>query len=252
MYSQWDFLSRTYFGTVSKDGKPFQETPWKHSEGVAAITWSHKYRHDLFYILPYHHLEFPDTMKKLILIDVDLEFATDFLDVYRQFKRFSPTEVIGCGVTQSPYYFTFFKLYKSKNPDSHIGGPGRFQGLNTGVLLLDLEKMRASSLYQNTTHPDTITHMRDKYNFVGTVGDQDWLTLVTITYHTFILFWSENSIQISFEYPELIYILPCEYNKEEHRPGECHQDTVDEWEITNKAYHYCPRRIKIRHRSGSI
>ena len=157
---------------------PYMETPWKVSEGVSAISWSYKYIHDLFYILPYHHLELPETIKKLILIDVDLEFKTDLIDLFSQFKKFSPSEVIGCGVTQSPYYFTFFKSYKQIQPDTHIGKPGRYQGLNTGVLLLDLEKMRKSKLYQKTTEPETITEMKEKYQLTGTVGDQDWLTLV--------------------------------------------------------------------------
>jgi lipopolysaccharide biosynthesis glycosyltransferase len=172
---------------VSADGKPYKETPWKLSEGVAAITWNYKYKHDLFYILPYHHLEFPDTIKKLILIDVDLEFRTDFYDLFQQFKKFSPTEVIGCGVTQSPFYFTFFKYYKKLNPNTHIGQAGRYQGLNTGVLLLDLEKMRASQSYQKTTQPATITELKDKYKFLGTVGDQDWLTLVTLLIFSYFL-----------------------------------------------------------------
>ena len=171
-------MLRTYFGSVSQDGKPYKLTPWKVSEGVAAIEWKQKYRHDLFYILPYHYLEFPETLKKLIIIDVDLEFRTDFFDVYRLFKKFTETEVIGCGVTQSPYYFTYFKQFKTTNPDTHIGGPGRYQGLNTGVLLLDLEKMRKSTLYKHVTMPETITDMKKKYRFAGTVGDQDWLTLV--------------------------------------------------------------------------
>ena len=37
------------------------------------------------------------------------------------------------------------------------------------------------------------------FSFVGSVGDQDWLTLV------------------SFEWPELVYILPCAFNVDEHR-----------------------------------
>lgn len=37
--------------------------------------------------------------------------------------------------------------------------------------------MRRSDLYINTTSPDVITMLRNKYTFVGSVGDQDWLTL---------------------------------------------------------------------------
>ena len=38
---------------------------------------------DLFYLLPYHHLEFPPSLKKLIIIDVDLEFSMDMLRLFK-------------------------------------------------------------------------------------------------------------------------------------------------------------------------
>ena len=75
---------------------------------------------------------------------------------------------------------------------------------------------------------------------------QDWLTL------------------LSFEKPGLINILPCEFNRcrlgnainwiqiiklsnvrEEHRPGECHGDTVEEWEVRDAAFHHCPGIIRL-------
>ena len=41
---------------------------------------------DLFYLLPYHHLEFPPSLKKLIIIDVDLEFSVDILRLYKYYN----------------------------------------------------------------------------------------------------------------------------------------------------------------------
>ena len=95
---------------------------------------------DLFYLLPYHHLEFPLSLKKLIIIDVDLEFSVDMLRLYkwvlnsfqtlkkiinklcskfinnlfnfRHFDKLAPSEVLSCGVTQSPFYFGFFKEHR--------------------------------------------------------------------------------------------------------------------------------------------
>ena len=43
---------------------------------------------DLFYLLPYHHLEFPPSLKKLIIIDVDLEFSVDILRLYKYYLKF--------------------------------------------------------------------------------------------------------------------------------------------------------------------
>ena len=88
----------------------------------------------------------------------------------------------------------------------------------------------------------------DQVNFSGSVNSvfqQDWLTL------------------LSFEKPGLINILPCEFNRcrfanvfqlhlylsnarEEHRPGECHGDTVEEWEVRDAAYHHCPGIIRLQ------
>jgi len=223
---------KSYFGKVSSDGKPTMATPWK--PGVTSIVWSTKYLQDLFYLLPYHHLEFPPSLKKLIIIDVDLEFSMDMLRLFNHFKKFGSSEVLSCGVSQSPFYFSFFKEHRKSHPDSPVGQPGRFQGLNTGVLLLDLERMRNSSEYNFFTTQAGVKELAEKWKLGGTVGDQDWLTL------------------LSFEKPELINILPCEFNREEHRPGECHGDTKEEWEVRDAAYHHCPGIIRIRHRAGSI
>ena len=53
-----------------------------------------------------------------------------------------------------------------------MGGAGRYQGLNTGVVLLDLERMRAGRLYQRATSPDTMAWLSHKYEYTGSVGDQ--------------------------------------------------------------------------------
>ena len=46
------------------------------------------------------------------------------------------------------------------------------QGLNTGVVLLDLARMRAGRLYQRAASPDTMAWLSDKYEYTGSVGDQ--------------------------------------------------------------------------------
>ena len=33
--------------------------------------------------------------------------------------------------------------------------------------------------------------------------------------------------------------------REEHRPGECHGDTKEEWEVRDAAYHHCPGIIRL-------
>ena len=51
------------------------------------------------------------------------------------------------------------------------------QGLNTGVVLLDLERMRASQLYQRATVIEEMLRLEQKYNIRGTVGDQVTVSL---------------------------------------------------------------------------
>ena len=57
-----------------------------NNEEKKEVIWSEKYRHDLFYILPFYHRELHLHVKKLIVLDADLEFRTDILDLYRQFR----------------------------------------------------------------------------------------------------------------------------------------------------------------------
>ena len=158
------------------------------------------------------------------MLDIDLEFSIDMLNLYKQFDKFSESEVIGCGVTQTPFYFKFLQRYKKIDPglnigtsslrhntltsDTHVGGPGRYQGLNTGVLLLDLEKMRNSSLYINTTSPDVITRLRNKYQLLGSVGDQDWLTLGKSLLFHIILFYFLKPSFLTFTFSEFGVSLP--------------------------------------------
>ena len=46
------------------------------------------------------------------------------------------------------------------------------QGFNTGVALLNLEKMRESEEYLNSLEIETMIGLEIKYNIRGTVGDQ--------------------------------------------------------------------------------
>ena len=51
------------------------------------------------------------------------------------------------------------------------------QGFNTGVALLNLEKMRESEEYLNSLEIETMIGLEKKYNIRGTVGDQVFIFL---------------------------------------------------------------------------
>merc|ERR1712226_1179782 len=106
-----------------------------------------KYTKDLFYIAPLLHRELPPDLEKLIMLDIDLEFRIDLLDLYKQFHEFSETEMIGLASELSPHYYNQARRYIGANPGTRVGRPGRFQGFNTGVALYHLQRMRGSEEY---------------------------------------------------------------------------------------------------------
>jgi hypothetical protein len=56
-------------------------------------------------------------------------------------------------------------LYKEPSKTLfYIGKPGRFQGVNSGVVLFDLEKMRGSKLYNKYTEDEGVEDLVRTYN----------------------------------------------------------------------------------------
>ena len=60
-----------------------------------------------------------------------------------------------------------FRFY-DKNPNSTLGYPGRFQGLNVGVLLLRLDRMRTNLQFQQYLTSDGIKELAYTYGFTNT------------------------------------------------------------------------------------
>jgi hypothetical protein len=58
------------------------------------------------------------------------------------------------------YTYTIPFRYRSSHPDTELGLPGRFQGLNVGVLLLRLDRMRRSQLYNLYLTPAETTRKK--------------------------------------------------------------------------------------------
>ena len=88
--------------------------------------------------------------------------------------------------------------YRQKNPGTKVGGPppdGK-AGFNSGVKLVNLEEMRESQIYNELLHGKNASRLATKYEFKGHLGDQDFYSLV------------------SFDYPDLFYTLPCQWNRQ--------------------------------------
>ena len=74
--------------------------------------------------------------------------------------------------------------------------PNGLTGFNSGVLLLDLAKLRKSELYDSLLNHETIDRLTAKYHFKGHLGDQDFFSL------------------IGMEHEDMFFVLPCEWNRQ--------------------------------------
>ena len=94
------------------------------------------------------------------------------------------------------HLFLVLKRYRQLNPETEIGEPGKFQGLNTGVVLYSLQRMRENEKYNKYVNniDGVLDRLTEKYLYRSHLGDQCFFSL------------------LSFEHPEWFHILPCSYN----------------------------------------
>lgn len=134
-----------------------------------------------------------------VMIDVDTKLTTDIVLLFNEFKNFGNQTVLGLAPELTPVYQHILYIYRSQHKDTKFGNPlstGGFPGVNSGVVLIDIEKQRSSVEYQNLLRPDVVQNLTQKYSFKGHLGDQDFYTLVAM------------------EYPHLIHLLPCGWNRQ--------------------------------------
>ena len=164
----------------------------------------------------------------IVLDRTDMQFVSDIKDLQAQFDVIKDASVMAVGLDLSPHYLKQLKGYLEANPQSTLGAPGAQQGLNTGVVLFDLEKMRKNRIYNGYLNAKSVHVLFKKYRMDLTLGDQDWFTL------------------LSFEQPQLVSLLPCRFNV---------QLSLEYWAGNREnftRYHYCdaPASLKIVHFNG--
>ena len=166
------------------------------------------------------------SLERIILLDTaDLEFFSDILLLDDQFRNMTD-EVIGVGQDLSPQYRAMLEQagYITSHPDTVLGLPGRFQGLNMGVVLFMLEKMRKSKLYNSYLNTKMVSVLNRHYKYDMTLSYQDWFTNLQ---------WSQ---------PSLFCNLPCQLNTKTSvqyfRPP---------WEAKFESYHHCNNRSNPAH-----
>ena len=74
--------------------------------------------------------------------DTVLKFPVELL--HNQFSRFTSKQMVSLGRDLTPFYASQLAFYKEANPNTTLGEPGSMQGVNTGVMLLRLDRMRQS------------------------------------------------------------------------------------------------------------
>lgn len=83
----------------------------------------------------------PEALDKVIVLDTDITFASDIAELWRIFHKFTAKQAIGLVENQSDWYLG--KLWKNHRPWPALG-----RGFNTGVILLQLQKLRERNWMQ--------------------------------------------------------------------------------------------------------
>ncbi|XP_077391155.1 xyloside xylosyltransferase 1 isoform X1 [Festucalex cinctus] len=152
----------------------------------------------IFYLSVAMHHILPKNLTRVVQLDIDLKYRTNIRHLFQEFDHFPPGAVIGIVREMQPVYRHTFSQYRKENPKSRVGDPppDGLPGVNSGVLLLDLATIRASTLYNQLLDPRNVTKLAEKYRFKSHLGDQDFYAL------------------ISMEHPELFYFLACGWNRQ--------------------------------------
>ena len=196
----------------------FSHQPPEH--GVD-IVFPPRYDRDLFFIAPFYHQHLPH-LRQIIVVDLDIELRCSLSELSAQFDEFSEDQGMSIAANQSPYYYLATTAYRDLNPDTKVGQPGKYQGLNTGVVLMDLEKMRQSDFYNKETKLESMIALHKSFlpSSDWGLGDQEWLTL------------------LGWRNPSFIRQLPCQFNR---------QVTNTKGRERWMEYFSCKEKIKIMH-----
>ncbi|KAL6108045.1 xxylt1 [Pungitius sinensis] len=173
---------------------PIVEAMQKHfSAGSGAY-----YSDAIFFLSVAMHHIMPESLTRIVQLDLDLKYKTNIRDLFQEFEQFPPGAVIGIAREMQPVYRHTFWQYRKENPQTRVGGPPPegLPGFNSGVMLLDLGAMRDSALYNQLLEPGNVAKLADQYRFRGHLGDQDFFTM------------------IGMEHPELFHSLTCGWNRQ--------------------------------------
>jgi lipopolysaccharide biosynthesis glycosyltransferase len=131
-------------------------------------------------------------VERVIALDTDLVLTRDLGTLWAHFASFRPQHLMAVAPQQSGWYL--HEMEDSRGGE-HLVWPARGRGLNSGVMLLHLARMRSQG-WDALWPPLTQAQLR----IAGktTLADQDVFNLVHV------------------HRPEVVYILPCWWNIQLH------------------------------------
>ncbi|XP_022914939.1 xyloside xylosyltransferase 1 isoform X2 [Onthophagus taurus] len=156
------------------------------------------YSDSLFYLSLGLYRIAPKTQKTAVMLDCDVFFKEDILNLFNEFKNFNESTLYGLAPELTPVYRHVLYSYKLKH-NTRLGDsyPNGFQGYNSGVILINLSAIRKSNEYrQKVLSTEFVSTLTSKYNFKGHLGDQDFYTL------------------LGFEHPRFFKTLSCGFNRQ--------------------------------------
>ncbi|NP_001376433.1 xyloside xylosyltransferase 1 [Gallus gallus] len=201
---------------------PIVEAMQKHFSAGSGTYYSDS----IFFLSVAMHRIMPKEITQIIQVDLDLKYKANIRDLFEEFDNFQEGAVIGIAREMQPVYRHTFWQYRRENPQTRVGEPppDGLPGFNSGVLLLNLEAMRRSKLYNQLLEPGMVQKLTEKYHFKGHLGDQDFFTMV------------------GMEHPELFHVLDCTWNRQLCTWWKDHgySDVFDQ-------YFRCEGEVKIYH-----
>ncbi|XP_049980299.1 xylosyl- and glucuronyltransferase LARGE2 isoform X5 [Alexandromys fortis] len=165
----------------------------------------------------------PLSLARVVVLDTDVTFSSDIAELWALFVHFSDKQVIGLVENQSDWYLG--NLWKNHKPWPALG-----RGFNTGVILLQLDRLRQSGWEQMWK----LMAKRELLTLQATsLADQDVFNAVIK------------------EHPELVHPLPCVWNVQlsDHTLAErCYLEAAD-----LKVIHWnSPKKLRVKNKHAEF
>ncbi|XP_077994436.1 xylosyl- and glucuronyltransferase LARGE2s-like [Glandiceps talaboti] len=165
----------------------------------------------------------PLDLDKVIVLDTDVTFAIDIAELWKLFRKLQNKKAIGLVENQSDWYLG--TLWVKHKPWPALG-----RGFNTGVILLDLKKLRHMKWMQMWR----LTAERELMSMLSTsLADQDIINAVIK------------------QHPDIVYQLPCAWNvqlSENTRSESCYTEISD-----IKVIHWnSPQKMRVKNKHIEI